>query len=246
MRMCSSVAHAVGAPRSRPTCARRRRRSRTSLISAVREIAGFAPSINCRFSDVHRGDDRNGHVRFDERSGEPERWTSRRERQRKTPLVLGAAGPVRHRAPLRLYTARKTQPFSMHPPPAVKTAEQQAIQTLHRVRTQWQATRTARINVMRGVLRELPVRRVCRVFVHALGRFAPMLGVLLLRDADLQRAPTVFTQNDDAESRVRAPVLLALRQRPNCPTGWAWVPADRCDTSASTARESPHRLVLVR
>src|SRR5438309_9192442 len=63
-------------------------------------------------------------------------------------------GPVRHRAPLRLYTARKTQPFSMHPPPAVKTAEQQAIQTLHRVRTQWQATRTARINVMRGVLRE--------------------------------------------------------------------------------------------
>ena len=44
-------------------------------------------------------------------------------------------------------------------PVAVKTVEQQAIQALHRVRTQWQATRTARINVMRGVLREfgLPI-----------------------------------------------------------------------------------------
>jgi transposase len=44
-------------------------------------------------------------------------------------------------------------------PVPVKTVEQQAIQALHRVRTQWQATRTARINVMRGVLREqgLPI-----------------------------------------------------------------------------------------
>ena len=37
---------------------------------------------------------------------------------------------------------------------AVKTVEQQTLQTLHRVRTQWQAARTARLNVMRGVLRE--------------------------------------------------------------------------------------------
>jgi transposase len=39
-------------------------------------------------------------------------------------------------------------------PVPVKTSEQQTIQALHRVRAQWQATRTARINVMRGVLRE--------------------------------------------------------------------------------------------
>lgn len=39
-------------------------------------------------------------------------------------------------------------------PIPVKTVEQQALQTLHRVRSQWQATRTARINVMRGILRE--------------------------------------------------------------------------------------------
>lgn len=39
-------------------------------------------------------------------------------------------------------------------PVPVKTSEQQTIQALHRVRAQWQATRTARINVMRGLLRE--------------------------------------------------------------------------------------------
>ncbi len=44
-------------------------------------------------------------------------------------------------------------------PVPVKTLEQQALQGLHRVRTQWQTARTARINVLRGLLREhgLPV-----------------------------------------------------------------------------------------
>ena len=36
----------------------------------------------------------------------------------------------------------------------VKTVEQQALQALHRVRTQWQTARVARINAMRGLLRE--------------------------------------------------------------------------------------------
>jgi len=39
-------------------------------------------------------------------------------------------------------------------PVPVKTPEQQALQALHRVRTQWQRTRTARINALRGMLRE--------------------------------------------------------------------------------------------
>lgn len=39
-------------------------------------------------------------------------------------------------------------------PVPVKSVEHQALQALHRVRTQWQATRTNRINVIRGVLRE--------------------------------------------------------------------------------------------
>jgi transposase len=39
-------------------------------------------------------------------------------------------------------------------PVPVKSVDQQALQALHRVRTQWQATRTARVNMMRGLLRE--------------------------------------------------------------------------------------------
>lgn len=39
----------------------------------------------------------------------------------------------------------------------VKSEAQQAIMALHRVRSQWMATRTARINAMRGLLRELGV-----------------------------------------------------------------------------------------
>ena len=39
-------------------------------------------------------------------------------------------------------------------PVPIKSAEQQALQGLHRVRQQWQTTRTARINTIRGLLRE--------------------------------------------------------------------------------------------
>lgn len=39
-------------------------------------------------------------------------------------------------------------------PVPVKTVEPQTLQVLHRVRTQWQRARTARINAMRGILRE--------------------------------------------------------------------------------------------
>jgi transposase len=41
----------------------------------------------------------------------------------------------------------------LHPVP-VKTLEQQAMQTVHRVRAQWQATRIARINIIRAICRE--------------------------------------------------------------------------------------------
>jgi transposase len=39
-------------------------------------------------------------------------------------------------------------------PVPIKTAEQQSLQALHRIRQQWQTTRTARINAVRGLLRE--------------------------------------------------------------------------------------------
>jgi transposase len=66
----------------------------------------------------------------------------------------------------------------MQPMP-VKTVEQQTLQALHRVRTQWQAARTARINVVRGLLREqgLPVAVGAR---SVLARVAT-----ILEDADV-------------------------------------------------------------
>ncbi len=60
----------------------------------------------------------------------------------------------------------------------MKTLEQQTLLVLHRVRTQWQAARTARINTMRGILREhgLPIGMGART---ALTRIPA-----LLEDAD--------------------------------------------------------------
>jgi len=42
-------------------------------------------------------------------------------------------------------------------PVAVKTIEQQVLQQLHRLRSQWQAARSARINGLRGILREFGI-----------------------------------------------------------------------------------------
>lgn len=46
-------------------------------------------------------------------------------------------------------------------PVPIKTAEQQALQGLHRLRQQWQQTRTSRINTLRGLLREQGVTLRC-------------------------------------------------------------------------------------
>ncbi|MGQ0735743.1 MAG: IS110 family transposase [Acidobacteriota bacterium] len=65
----------------------------------------------------------------------------------------------------------------IHPVP-LKTPEQQALQALHRVRTQWQRTRTARINTLRGMLREhgIPIALGARTVLTKMPR--------ILEDAD--------------------------------------------------------------
>jgi phosphoribosylformylglycinamidine synthase len=60
----------------------------------------------------------------------------------------------------------------------VKTPEQQALQSLHRLRTQWHRTRTARINTIRGLLRE-----------HGLFECSFMIGFINDRDE------VAFTRN---------------------------------------------------
>lgn len=74
-------------------------------------------------------------------------------------------------------------------PVPVNTPEQQALQALHRMRMQWQRTRTARINALRGMLRE-----------HGI----PMaLGATTV----LSRLPQVL---EDAENGLPAHLLQAL------------------------------------
>lgn len=70
-------------------------------------------------------------------------------------------------------------------PVPLKTVEQQALQTLHRLRAQWQATRIARINAIHALLREhgLPVprgadklrRRVWRLLDDAISPLCDLL-----------------------------------------------------------------------
>lgn len=57
----------------------------------------------------------------------------------------------RNDAAALLEAARNTEIL----PVPIKSVEQQCIQTLHRLRSQWMATRTARINALRALLREL-------------------------------------------------------------------------------------------
>ncbi len=58
-------------------------------------------------------------------------------------------------------------------PVAIKSCDQQAILALHRARQQWQGTRTARINAMRGFLREFGV--VCAKGSGTFLRARPLL-----------------------------------------------------------------------
>jgi transposase len=56
---------------------------------------------------------------------------------------------------------------------SIKSVDQQAILSLHRVREQWKRTRTARINGMRGLLREFGV--VCATGAETLMRALPII-----------------------------------------------------------------------
>jgi transposase len=64
------------------------------------------------------------------------------------------------------------------PPVPVKTETQQAIVALHRLRSTWLATRTARLNTVRGLLREFGI-----VIPTGARHVVPTLGALL-EDAD--------------------------------------------------------------
>src|SRR5205823_3654539 len=69
-------------------------------------------------------------------------------------------------------------------PVPMKSVEQQTIQHLHRMRSQWMGTRTARINLMRGCLRELGIT----ISVGARGGLTELRTQLALADNGLPDA----------------------------------------------------------
>jgi DNA-binding transcriptional MerR regulator len=78
--------------------------ARSAILKRIIEVIDVQHDIELmkqyclQVKPVREPDDRNGHVRFDERKGETERWASRRTRPRKRSRAFGAAGPVRRRA----------------------------------------------------------------------------------------------------------------------------------------------------
>lgn len=88
-------------------------------------------------------------------------------------------------------------------PVPVKTVEQQTLQVLHRVRTQWQAARTARINAMRGMLREFgfPIGVGART---ALKRIPALLedATIALPELVRQTVSVVLQEARDLEARI--------------------------------------------
>jgi transposase len=95
-----------------------------------------------------------------ESCGSAHHWGRELRKLDHDPVLL----PVRHVAPYRV--GNKTDRADTHAmleacrneqirPVPIKSIEQQALISLHRLRSTWVATRTARMNTVRGILREL-------------------------------------------------------------------------------------------
>jgi transposase len=109
----------------------------------------------------------------------------------------------------------------------VKTVEQQTLQALHRVRTQWQAARTARINVVRGLLREqgLPIPVGARTVLTRVNRILEDVDValpgllrhtvaLLVEEIQALEARIVAIDRQLAQVARTHPVAVRLQQIP--------------------------------
>ena len=109
----------------------------------------------------------------------------------------------------------------------VKSAQQQALLSLHRLRSAWLASRTARLNTVRGILREFGVnvprgaRRVTAAVQALLGEAASPVPVVLhplLQQAcaEARELQTRMEQAEDELQRLAAdmPIVALLRSVP--------------------------------
>lgn len=114
----------------------------------------------------------------------------------------------------------------LHPVP-VKSAEQQALQGLHRVRQQWQTTRTARLNLLRALLVEqgivLPLgartvqRRISALLTDPVTDLSPLLRTMLSAGLEEVRLLEQNVARLDAELTQLArqhPIARRLQQIP--------------------------------
>lgn len=112
-------------------------------------------------------------------------------------------------------------------PVRVKSIEQQALQGLHRIRSQWMGTRTARINGLRGLCREFGVAipQGARTGVEALGRVladpsSPIPDLirrsaqLLMEEIRLLEARIAQIERDLTEAARRSPACTLLLSVP--------------------------------
>jgi transposase len=113
------------------------------------------------------------------------------------------------------------------PPVPVKRVEQQALVAVHRVREQWMTTRTARINTLRGILREqgLLLPAGARAALQALPRILEQAETQLPRHLRLmltsvhEEVRAIETRIADLERELRVladadPVVTRLRSIP--------------------------------
>ncbi len=108
-------------------------------------------------------------------------------------------------------------------PVRVKSIEQQALQGLHRTRSLWMATRTSRINALRGFCREfgIVIAQGSRLGVEQIGR--------VLADPH-SAVPELDPRHDDAAGRGDPPARGAHRELERELTRWPASPgcAPRC------------------
>ena len=112
-------------------------------------------------------------------------------------------------------------------PVTIKSEDQQAIAALHRMRSQWMATRTARINALRGLLGEFGLSRPTGAtrFIHQLPQFLEEkkdrvpTRVIRLALATYEEIRSLEDRIDTIERELESvirevPTLDALRQIP--------------------------------
>ena len=111
-------------------------------------------------------------------------------------------------------------------PVRIKSVEQQALQSLHRARSQWMATRTSRINALRGFCREfglviglgsrLGVEQIARAVADPLSvipaLLRPTMGLLIeeIRELDSRIAQLELQLGDAARQSSACKTLLSV------------------------------------